>query len=108
MFRIVRKQSAQIAVVDVGIADEILRTLLLVILPQRDAQRRQRVRLLSTVMRRSLAGQRLQKRFHVLELLERRPSRVSLLPPMIAGAEDDGEGLGEVFEWMTLRVIQTE
>jgi hypothetical protein len=103
----VGEQPPQVAVVEVRVVDAVVAALRPVVLAQRLAQPRQRIDLRGVGHQRRPVADRSHQRVHVLELLQRRPSGVPLLP-LAGGRQPHGERFREVFVGMALRVPRVE
>ena len=102
-FRRIREQPPQLAVVELRVFDAVMTALAAIVPPQRVAESAQRIDLVDALDERLAAAQRLHQRVHVLQLLQRRPPGVALLPVRVR-RQPDREGLGEVLVGMALRV----
>src|SRR5688572_25533068 len=101
------EEALQLTIVDSGVADRIAGTLLGIVLPQSLFEPRQGIDAGLRLHLGLRAGEVRHQLVHVLELAERRPSRVPL-PPAPSRLEPDREGLGEVLVRVRLRVPEVE
>src|SRR5258708_15135076 len=106
--RIVGKESLEIAVVEVGIADQVSLPLVGVVLAQGHAKGGKGLGSATAVVPRGLPGQSLEQLLDVLELSQGGPAGVAPAPAAAAGAEDHSESLGKVLHGMALRIVEAE